>query len=139
MNSQTRGFTDACHGQPLAELRTALAGPADEVDCRTWGISAEEWRTAIETAIEERTGAARLLGARGGAARTAAQAAAGRRNGAKGGRPTTYQLTSCKGAWTVTGTIAEARAKARELQSEYQAAYGTAVTRPDGRVVYTAE
>lgn len=142
MDRQTREFTDACHGQPVSELREALAGPADEVDCRTWGISAEEWRTAIETAIEERTGAsaaARVLGARGGAARTPAQAAAGRVNGRKGGRPTVYQLTSCKGEWTVTGTLAEARTRARELQAEYQAAYGITVARPDGRVVYTAE
>ena len=142
MHRQTREFADACHGQPLAELREALAGPADEVDCRTWGISAEEWRTAIETAIEEREGAssaARVLGARGGAAKTPAQAAASKRNGARGGRPTTYTLASCKGEWPVTGSLNEARARARELQAEYQAAYGITVARPDGRVVYTAE
>ena len=49
-----RAFADACHTNALDELREALRGPADEPDCRTWGLTAEEWRAAIETAIRER-------------------------------------------------------------------------------------
>jgi len=67
------------------------------------------------------------------------RAAASRTNGSRGGRPTTYRLESVKGTWEVTGSIGQARARARELQAEYQAAYGIAVVRADGKTVYTAE
>lgn len=65
---------------------------------------------------------------------------ASRSNGARGGRPTTYALRSVKGSHgEITGTIAEARERAREVQAEMQAAYGVDVVRPDGHVVYTAQ
>ena len=83
--------------------------------------------------------AARTLGSLGGKAGTEAQDAARRANGARGGRrATTYTLSSVKGQHgTVTGYRAACQ-RAREVQAEYQAAYGVDVSRPDGTTVYTA-
>lgn len=51
------GFAEACfNDNSVAELREALAGPADATDCETWGISADEWRAAIEQALAAKRG-----------------------------------------------------------------------------------
>ena len=181
--------TDPADDRALISALLAAGAPS-------WVATAEGYddEVGVELRRSPASAAAAVLGRKGGAARTPAQAAAGRRNGARGGRPrkvhvpsasaaglrgpalcgrpasygtgdhtliraqareggdhwcgeclhalagpTTYTLTSCKGTWTVTGTLAEARTRARELQAEYQAAYGITVARPDGRVVYTAK
>lgn len=54
LSTQARAFADACHTNALDELRDALRGDADPVDCQTWGITPAEWRAAIDTAIRER-------------------------------------------------------------------------------------
>jgi len=57
MRPQVRAFADACYTNALDELRAALVGDADTGDCRSWGITPEEWRVAIITAIREREAA----------------------------------------------------------------------------------
>jgi len=48
-------FAEACYDQnSIAELEEALAGPVDEVDCKTWGIDADEWRRSIKLALDAR-------------------------------------------------------------------------------------
>lgn len=54
LTTQARAFADACHTNALDELRAALRGPADVPDCQTWGLTAQEWRAAIEIATRER-------------------------------------------------------------------------------------
>lgn len=56
MTTRARAFADACHTNALDELQSALTGQADAADCREWGITPDEWRQAIETAIRERGG-----------------------------------------------------------------------------------
>ena len=48
------GFAEACYDDnTITELATALQQPvADNTDCKTWGISAEEWRDAITQALD---------------------------------------------------------------------------------------
>lgn len=54
--SNRSDFTTACYEQnTVDELREALAQPeADATDCETWGLTADEWRAAIRTALAER-------------------------------------------------------------------------------------
>lgn len=50
--TQLTGFAEACYDQNTeADLVAALAGQADETDCKTWGITAEQWRANIEAAL----------------------------------------------------------------------------------------
>ena len=45
-------FAAACYdSNTVAELEAALRGPANEQDCREWGITAEEWRESVEAAL----------------------------------------------------------------------------------------
>lgn len=45
-------FAAACYDTcSIAELEAALAGPANPDDCEAWGISAGEWRKAVEAAL----------------------------------------------------------------------------------------
>lgn len=54
MSIQTNTFAEACYNMNAAEeLETALSGDADQTDLETWGITAEEWRVQIQTALEE--------------------------------------------------------------------------------------
>ena len=56
LSAQARAFADACHTNAIGELLDALAAPvADATDCATWGITPDEWRAAIATALRERT------------------------------------------------------------------------------------
>jgi len=49
-------FAAACYsGNSPDELRAARSEQPDAVDCRTWGISPEEWRNAIEAALADLT------------------------------------------------------------------------------------
>ena len=52
---------------------------------------------------------------------------------------TTYTITSAKGNHGTVDGYRAAVARAREIQAEYQAAYGVDVSRPDGRTVFTAK
>lgn len=48
-------FAAACYDQNShAELVAALNEPADEDDCRTWGITPEQWRREIELALSHK-------------------------------------------------------------------------------------
>jgi hypothetical protein len=45
-------FAAACYNDcSIADLVAALAGPADQADCATWGLTEAEWRDGIETAL----------------------------------------------------------------------------------------
>jgi hypothetical protein len=56
MTLLTTVFAEACYDQnSKAELIEALAGPADKTDCEAWQISADEWRAAIQQALDART------------------------------------------------------------------------------------
>ena len=45
-------FAAACYDQnTIADLEVALAGAADELDMREWGLTEAEWREQIELAI----------------------------------------------------------------------------------------
>ena len=45
-------FAAAClNTNTVAELEMALRGPANEQDCREWGITADEWRAAVGAAL----------------------------------------------------------------------------------------
>lgn len=48
------GFAEACYNQnSVDELRACLLGKeADLTDCKEWGISATEWREAIQKALD---------------------------------------------------------------------------------------
>ena len=47
-------FAAACYDQnSIDELKSALAGDVDVTDCKTWGISAIEWRSEIKLALSE--------------------------------------------------------------------------------------
>jgi len=48
------GFAEACYNtNSITELRDALqSGWIDATDCKTWGISADEWRACIAQAID---------------------------------------------------------------------------------------
>ena len=54
-DTRVRAFADACYENALDELRAALAGPADAGDCRAWDLTPQEWRSAIELVLRERT------------------------------------------------------------------------------------
>jgi hypothetical protein len=54
MNEQTRKFADACHENSVAELQLAVTNGPDRIDCREWGITADEWTEAITTALAEK-------------------------------------------------------------------------------------
>lgn len=56
MTPQARAFADACHTNATDELETALAGPVDNTDCKTWKITPAQWRLAIKTALDEMRG-----------------------------------------------------------------------------------
>jgi len=46
-------FAAACSDMnSMDELEEALRGPADARDCQEWGLSPEDWREAIEDAID---------------------------------------------------------------------------------------
>lgn len=45
-------FAEACFEQnTTAELRDALTGSADAVDCLIWGLTEAEWRQQIKLAL----------------------------------------------------------------------------------------
>ena len=45
-------FAAACFEQnSIEELETALRGDADATDCKTWGITPQEWRAQIAEAL----------------------------------------------------------------------------------------
>jgi hypothetical protein len=50
---EPNSFAHACIEQnTLEELREArLYGPADEADCRVWGLTPEQWKQQLEQAI----------------------------------------------------------------------------------------
>ena len=50
-----------------------------------------------------------------------------------------WKLISVKGTWAFEGTRSEAIGKAKELQAEYQAAFGIAVENEDGDTVATID
>ena len=54
MSIETGSFAEACYDtNTIQELKDSLKGPADKTDCKTWGISAGEWRRQINIALEE--------------------------------------------------------------------------------------
>ncbi len=55
------------------------------------------------------------------------------------GETMTYRLSSVKGTWEFEGTKSEAIARAKELQAEYQAAYGVDVVDDQDTTVATIE
>ncbi len=52
----TAAFSEACYDEnSIEELQEPHAPEnADETDCKTWGITAQEWSEAIEVALTER-------------------------------------------------------------------------------------
>jgi hypothetical protein len=47
-----KDFAEACCDQnSLKELKGALAGEADEMDMKTWSLTEDQWRKALEVAI----------------------------------------------------------------------------------------
>ncbi|MGB9938208.1 hypothetical protein [Methanosarcina sp.] len=47
-----KNFAEACCDQnSLKELKAALAGDADETDMKTWHLTEDQWRKALEVAI----------------------------------------------------------------------------------------
>lgn len=49
-------FAAACYDTNTAEeLEVALRGPADENDCKEWGITADQWREQIQLALAAKT------------------------------------------------------------------------------------
>lgn len=47
------GFAEACYDDgSFEDLASALNNEADATDCKTWNISAEEWRESIKQALE---------------------------------------------------------------------------------------
>ncbi len=45
-------FAAACYNDnTIPELQESLAGPPDETDMATWGITADGWRSSIEQAL----------------------------------------------------------------------------------------
>jgi hypothetical protein len=47
-----KDFAEACCDQNnLKELKAALAGEADETDMKTWHLTEDQWRKALEVAI----------------------------------------------------------------------------------------
>lgn len=51
-------FAHACYDQnSIEELEVALAGEPDEGDMRAWGLTSDEWREQIETALAARRNA----------------------------------------------------------------------------------
>ena len=54
LDGQARAFADACIDMNTAdELIEALHDGPDEDDCRTWQITADEWRAAVATALRD--------------------------------------------------------------------------------------
>jgi len=54
--SAERGFAEACYeNNSISELMAATESDADETDCNTWGITAEEWGNAVVAALHART------------------------------------------------------------------------------------
>jgi len=50
--SKTTEFAEACMDMNTAqELRDALADGPDDGDCQEWGLTHEEWRTAVNEAL----------------------------------------------------------------------------------------
>lgn len=46
-------FAAACYDMnSIAELETALAGPADAADMRVWNLTEQEWRDQIALALK---------------------------------------------------------------------------------------
>ena len=55
MTIQSNTFAESCYDMnSIYELESALAGPADETDMKTWGITSDEWREQIELALLEK-------------------------------------------------------------------------------------
>lgn len=54
MSTQLTDFAEACFNtNSVAELREALAAPkADSTDCEAWSITPEQWRAAIQQALD---------------------------------------------------------------------------------------
>ena len=49
---ESGSFAEACYNQnSIAELESALAGQPDANDMAQWGLSADEWREQISTAL----------------------------------------------------------------------------------------
>jgi len=45
-------FAAACYNDnTIADLEEALAGPADAADMAAWGLTEQEWRDQIATAL----------------------------------------------------------------------------------------
>jgi hypothetical protein len=53
-SAQAQAFADACWDNALDELRAALRGAPDPVDCATWHITPDEWREVIATTLAQR-------------------------------------------------------------------------------------
>jgi hypothetical protein len=54
LSPKARAFADMWITKASSAFIPTLAGRANRTDCRTWGITAREWRQAIETALGER-------------------------------------------------------------------------------------
>lgn len=52
-DKQTREFSEACY-DCCSTVELKDAGPADPTDMKVWGITAEQWREAVDTARRER-------------------------------------------------------------------------------------
>jgi hypothetical protein len=46
-------FAAACYEMnSIAELEAAIAGPADKIDMKSWGLTEQEWRDQIALALK---------------------------------------------------------------------------------------
>jgi len=46
-------FSEACcNGNSIRELEDCLQRPADKIDMKEWGLTANEWKEQIEMAIK---------------------------------------------------------------------------------------
>jgi hypothetical protein len=49
---KVKDFAEAfCNRNSLKELKEALTGEADETDMKTWNLTEDQWREALEVAI----------------------------------------------------------------------------------------
>lgn len=50
---KVEGFSKACFDMnEYRDIRDCMTGPADKIDCATWGIGDDAWRKAQKEAIE---------------------------------------------------------------------------------------
>lgn len=54
-SSRAQQFAIACYDtNDVNQLKNALAAGPDQTDMKTWGISEDEWREAIEAALHDK-------------------------------------------------------------------------------------